>query len=284
MAKTTINDLIKQQMRSPTVEEIKKNPEKYRRMSEQMADIEWQMEIAPYMPKGAKIDPSKFRLHRLPESMRERGLNMKGFSVPEGAREGRTLDLPRGQGKIPADPGTVNIVGAINANNRTIAHEYRHQEGIGEESINRVIDLMRSQNQADLDNALYFLHDLEYRDFRRNFSFAKPEERANLQKEWKEVTNLYEGKGSKEALRKRIDKVFGGTIAYLNKAYQPSPFFKDLMGIKPTKEEKKITKELEKIIAKQKKDMKKSLLDAQRDFGGNTKKGRKANSLLPDAF
>jgi len=261
VAKTTINDLIKQQMKA----------------SEQMADIEFQMGVSPYMPKGAKIDPSKFRLHGLPKSLRETGLNMKGFSVPEGAREGRTLDLPRGQGKIPADPGTVNIVGASNATNRVIGHEYRHQEGIGEESINRVIDLMRVQNKDDLDGALYFLHDLEYRDFMRNFSFAKPEERANLQKEWKEVTNLYEGKGSKEALRKRIDKVFGGTIAYLNKAYQPSPLFKDLMGIKPTKEEKKSAKRMDKITDKQKKSMKKSLLDAQ-------KFGRKGASLLPDAF
>ena len=268
MAKTTINDLIKQQM-------------------QQMGDIEFQMGVSPYMPKGAKIDPSKFRLHRLPESMRELGLNTKGFSVREGAKEGKTLALPRGYGSVPADPGTVNILGAVNATNRTIGHEYRHQEGLESEEASRIVDLMTSQNKADLDNALYFLHDLEYRNFRRKFSFAKPEERANLEKEWKEVTNLYEGKGSKEDLRKRINKSFGSTIEnidFLVKGIQPSPSFKNLMGIKPTKEEKESAKRMDKIIAKQKQSMKKSLLDAQKDFGGNTAKGRKAMSLLPDAF
>lgn len=261
MAKTTINDLVKKQM-------------------QQMGDIEFQMGVSPHMPKGAKIDPSKFRLHRLPESMRELGLTTKGFSVSEDSIEGETLDLPRGYGSVPADPGTVNILGGLNATNRIIGHEYRHQEGLESERVSRIADLMTSQNQADLDNALYFLHDLEYRKFMRNFSFANPEKRARLQKEWKEVTNLYEGKGSKEDLRKRINKSFGYTIQNIDlsvKGIQPSPFFKDLMGIKPTREEKKSAKRMDKITAKQKKSMKKSLLDAQ-EFG------RKGASLLPDAF
>ena len=264
MAKTTINDLIKKQMQS----------------SKQMGDIEFQMGVSPYMPKGAKIDPSKFRLHRLPESMRELGLNKKGFSVSEDSREGATLALPRGYGSVPADPGTVNVLGVVNSTNRLIGHEYRHQEGLKSERVSRIVDLMTSQNQADLDNALYFLHDLEYQNFMRKFSFAEPEERASLQKEWKEVTNLYEGKGSKEDLKNRIKKSFGNTIKnihFSDKGIQPSPFFKDLMGIKPTKEEKKSAKRMDKIIAKQKQSMKKSLLDAQ-------KFERKGASLLPDAF
>ena len=258
--KTTISDLISQQM------------------NKQMGDIEFQMGVSPYMQKGAKINPDKFRLHRLPESMRELGLNMKGFSVRKDSKEGGTLDVPRGYGSVPADPGTVNILGAVNATNRTIGHEYRHQEGLKSERVSRMVDLITSQNQEDLDDSLHFLHDLEYRNFMQSFSFAKPEERGNLQKEWKEVTNLYKG-NDKNALKEHIKKRFKGDIESVLRRteFTPSATFKDFADIEPTRQEKKSAKRMDKITAKQQKKMKKSLLDAQ-------KKGRKGVSLLPDGF
>ena len=48
-------------------------------MGMQMGDIEYQMAIAHYMPKGAKIDPRAYRLHRTDDLPK---LGVLGFAVP----------------------------------------------------------------------------------------------------------------------------------------------------------------------------------------------------------
>ena len=92
--KTTISDLISQQM------------------NKQMGDIEFQMGVAPYMPEGSKIDPKKAKVHSLPPEYKDVDFNVKAFSVPEGYT-GKGYDLPYGRDniEIPAEPGTVIVIG-----------------------------------------------------------------------------------------------------------------------------------------------------------------------------
>lgn len=94
----------------------------------QMADIEFQMAIAPYTGYESPIDPSIARYHPLPEGANS---GLLGFStapdapnhyIPSasfGARGDKIM--------LPAESGTVNAVGAKGATPSTWAHEYSHQ-------------------------------------------------------------------------------------------------------------------------------------------------------------
>jgi hypothetical protein len=264
--KTTISNFISQQM------------------NKQMADVEFQMGIKPYMPEGSKIDPKKARVHALPPEYRDKDFNVKAFSVPEGYT-GEGYDLPYGRDRIeiPAESGTVNVIGAKQATNRLWGHEYRHQEDqdAGSEIRNRLVDMMMSQNKQDINDSVDLLKDEEFRRYKRMSRRSSPEELKEINKEWKEVQAIYNGK-DQSAIASRIKDRFGYELTMIERhdgqlTENQSPFYKGFMGIKPTRKEKKSAKRMDKIIAKQQKKMKKSLLDAQ-------KKGRKGASLLPDGF
>jgi len=119
----------------------------------QLGDAEFQLAVAPYMPKGSTIDPSRARLKAFPEEagVGPEGLNLKGVSTknvtdPEKLKSGKY----RGY-EVEFEPDTVTALEAANATPRVFAHEYRHFEDTdGLEIINRIQDLMASQNQDDL--------------------------------------------------------------------------------------------------------------------------------------
>lgn len=119
----------------------------------QLGDAEFQLAVAPYMPKGSTIDPSRARLKAFPEEagVGPEGLNLKGVSTknvtdPEKLKSGKY----RGY-EVEFEPDTVTALEAVNATPRVFAHEYRHFEDTdGIELVNRIQDLMASQNQDDL--------------------------------------------------------------------------------------------------------------------------------------
>lgn len=119
----------------------------------QFGDAEFQSSVAPYMPKGSTIDPSRARLQAFPKEagVGPEGLSLKGVSTknvtdPEQLKSGKY----RGY-ELDFEPDTVTAVEAANANPRVFAHEYRHFEDTdGLEMINRIQDLMASQNLEEL--------------------------------------------------------------------------------------------------------------------------------------
>jgi len=126
----------------------------------QLGDIEFQAAVAPYMPKGAKIDPSRARLKTFPiQEVDERYASDKGISwkgddyYPQKVRD---PTVPDGFQAISIDPNTVSAIQARNANPQVWAHEYKHFEELdgGSEYANRVMDIMASQNYDDVANSI----------------------------------------------------------------------------------------------------------------------------------
>jgi len=119
----------------------------------QAGDAEFQLSVAPYMPKGSTIDPSRARLKAFPkeagvgpEGLTLKGVSTKNITDPEQLKSGDY----RGY-EVEFEPDTVTALEAANANPRVFAHEYRHFEGTdGLEIINRIQDLMASQNSEEL--------------------------------------------------------------------------------------------------------------------------------------
>ena len=94
----------------------------------QMADIEFQMAVAPYSGYEGPIDPSIARYHSLPEGAQS---GLLGFSTPSEAANhyisAASFDAGGDEIMVPAEPGTVNVIGAKGATPATWAHEYSHQ-------------------------------------------------------------------------------------------------------------------------------------------------------------
>tara|TARA_R100000654_G_scaffold2135_3_gene7852 strand:+ start:661 stop:1461 length:801 start_codon:yes stop_codon:yes gene_type:complete len=132
----------------------------------QMGDIEFQTEVAPYMPSGSEIDPSRARLKAFPKEagigprgLTSMGISTKGVTNPELLKE-------RFEGyEIQYEPDTVTALEAANANPRVFSHEYRHFEGTDAdmELLNRVQDVMASQNKKDLTKNTRLLAAYAYR-------------------------------------------------------------------------------------------------------------------------
>jgi len=132
----------------------------------QGGDAEFQMEVAPYMPKGSTIDPSRARLKAFPKEagigpkgLTSMGISTKGVTDPELLKE-------RFEGyEIQYEPDTVSVLEAANANPRVFSHEYRHFEDTdaGMELLNRVQDVMASQNKKDLTETTRLLAAYAYR-------------------------------------------------------------------------------------------------------------------------
>jgi hypothetical protein len=128
----------------------------------QLGDTEFQTEVAPYMPKGAEIDPSRARLRRFPvqeiegEAAKDipRGLVWKGDDYY--TLKARDPNIPDGFQSMLIEPETVNVIQARNADPQVWAHEYKHLEDLdgGGEYTNRVMDLMSAQNYDDVVTAM----------------------------------------------------------------------------------------------------------------------------------
>jgi hypothetical protein len=155
-------DISKQKM---TAEELRKA----RVASEQMGDIEFQMEIAPYFDYAADIDPSKARYRGIEGLPGDVELTLGGFAVSEEDPNEpfSPSDLKPYQGRVkgvefevPVEPGTVNAVHS-KATPNIWAHEYRHQmkeDGNGE-TFNRLADAAVAQNEDDWDAAVTMWRD-----------------------------------------------------------------------------------------------------------------------------
>lgn len=119
----------------------------------QLGDAEFQLAVAPYMPKGSTIDPSRARVKAFPEEagVGPEGLNLKGVST-KNVTDPKKLKSGKYRGyEVEFEPDTVTALEAVNATPRVFAHEYRHFEDTdGIELVNRIQDLMASQNQDDL--------------------------------------------------------------------------------------------------------------------------------------
>ena len=133
-----------------------------RKQQEQMGDVEFQMDIAPYLGYSGEIDPTIARYHGWQGPGR---LNLGGFKVPDDfdpennpsdAAELRRYRYRGDDGEmvqIPIEAGTIN---AINdqATPQIWAHEYRHkQHPEMSEPHNRLADAVMAQTPADWDNA-----------------------------------------------------------------------------------------------------------------------------------
>jgi len=131
----------------------------------QLGDAEFQLAVAPYMPKGSTIDPSRARLKAFPK---EAGVGPEGAGI-KGMSTGNIKDpenpnlRQRYKGyELEVEPNTVTALEAVNANPRVFAHEYRHFEDTDAnmERLNRVQDIMTSQNRDDLAENVRLLADL----------------------------------------------------------------------------------------------------------------------------
>ena len=127
----------------------------------QLGDAEFQTRIAPYMPKGSTIDPSRARLRTYgPGIADEYGINIGGAANPHSEPVALPPLIKDGvEYEMVFEPNTVNVIEAVNATPRIWAHEYRHLEGSDagpkanrgdREAVNRVQDLLASQNKQDL--------------------------------------------------------------------------------------------------------------------------------------
>jgi len=160
-------DVTKQRM---TAEELRKA----RLASEQMGDIEFQMEIAPYFDYAGEIDPSIARYRGIKDLSGDVDLNLGGFYVsPEDPNDPYDkADLKPRTGRvqgvdieIPVEPGTVSAL-HTRATPNIWAHEYRHQmgeDGNGER-YNRLADAVVAQNEGDWESAVKMWRDQIYRD------------------------------------------------------------------------------------------------------------------------
>tara|TARA_R110000822_G_scaffold10032_1_gene38276 strand:+ start:175 stop:1029 length:855 start_codon:yes stop_codon:yes gene_type:complete len=129
----------------------------------QFGDFETRQEIAPYMPEGSNIDISKANLVPLFLKHREKGFDVKGISL-KGSNNPYRMEVPGG-GEIEAPGNKVSALGAVNANPRIWAHEFRHFEdlagsdsyGYNSEHTNRVLDLFAARSPSDFQKSINML-------------------------------------------------------------------------------------------------------------------------------
>jgi hypothetical protein len=154
-------DVMKQKM---TAEELRKA----RKASEEMADIEFEMEIAPYTNYTGPIDSSIARYRGFEGLSGDTDLSLGGFYVPpEDQNDPYTDEELKGYVgqvggvdlKTPTEPNTINAV-HNQATPNIWAHEYRHKEYPGlSEGQNRLIDGSMAMNESDWNNAVKMYRD-----------------------------------------------------------------------------------------------------------------------------
>lgn len=126
-----------------------------RKQSLDMADIEFQMALAPNLGYAGDIDPAVARYHALggtPDPVSVKG----AYRGPLEEGETPTKKGYSWEGeKIPIDYDTVNVMGADAAKPEIWAHEYRHrmQPTLSEKG-NRLGDAATAQNSRQWDSAV----------------------------------------------------------------------------------------------------------------------------------
>lgn len=139
-------------------------------MSMDMADSDFQAEVAPYLGYEGEIDPSIAEF--VPTPGMDAQSTLQGAYVSE---KGKSKKIPyRGDDgrrqSIELQPGKVNAVGARSANPKVWGHEYKHAEDTdGSETYNRMQDLTASQNEGDFSSSLQMILDDEMSRIRRNY-------------------------------------------------------------------------------------------------------------------
>ena len=135
-----------------------RNQKWQRHMAEQMGDIEFQMDVAPYLNYKGPIDPAiaKLRTTENPDDM----VNTMGvYARPENPPE--KIDVSMGEEDpeyVSVMPGTVNVVNPRNARPNIWGHEYRHLQkndtgSYSGERDNRLVDAFNAQNTSDFREA-----------------------------------------------------------------------------------------------------------------------------------
>ena len=202
----------------------------------QLGDQEFAAEVQRYMPEGVQIDPTRARLKSLPPEagVGPLGLTLKGISNPGPDPAYTTFK----DFQYEFEPNTVSAVEAVNATAPLFAHEYRHLMDLdGPEMINRVQDLMASQNYKELRDNLRGLSDFAYSfEDRRIDGTQAAKDRmdnyynASFDQEEKYVVDAIENL-LKENSVKSMMYVFRDEI----KNARVSPFYRDLMEKGPEK-------------------------------------------------
>ena len=144
----------------------------------QLGDAEFQTAVQDRMPEGADpVDPSRFRHHDYDIPGKSMDLDVAGTYITPNSPEvrNRTVRTRYGDYSLPAEPDTVNTYGLGN-NLATIAHEYRHRQGLeglppgkagptsrsyganadSAEYLNTIQDLMGVENERELRKELQF--------------------------------------------------------------------------------------------------------------------------------
>jgi hypothetical protein len=133
-------DVTKQRM---TAEELRKA----KRASEQMGDVEFQMDVAPYLNYKGPIDPSIARF--IGDTGKKTDSGLGGFI---GMGNNETF---YDNGKPIVTDDEKGSVYYADASPKTIGHEYRHlQNEYGSELTNREYDAYNAQNKGDWDEAV----------------------------------------------------------------------------------------------------------------------------------
>lgn len=153
--------------RESTLAKILRDPERYRRMSEDMGDMEFQMAIAPYMNYKGDIDPAKSRTHMLHPSVGRFGPGQSWttrgmYSYPQNKEFTKEFPIPNPVSETDKtilfniEPDTVNTFGAPAAKPTVQAHEYLHEnlKKDADESDVRLIGAWNAQNEDDWDDSV----------------------------------------------------------------------------------------------------------------------------------
>ena len=234
-------------------------------MGMQMGDIEFQMAIAPYMPKGAKIDPRAYRLHRTDDLPK---LGALGFAVPYNTPEKQlknykekgmlaSTTFGKEQYSFPAEPDTVNILGTKYSTPQILAHEYRHLENLDRffgkdiqdlpakdivayhskgdrrEVNNRILDLRFAQKHEDILSALNYLINRDFRILMIDRAKASTEEeKEKIQNKINKLYKLYSSTSKQSELdKKQIKKIDPELKEYFKDSYSELLDAYDRQGI-----------------------------------------------------
>lgn len=145
-----------------------------RQMFEAMVNSEFQAEVAPNLGYSGPIDPSVARWHSLPTT---RPTSLKGFQVPENARDTGSYSYGSGRNRIevPQEPGTVNTVN-VHATPVIWAHEYRHAQypDLSERG-NRIHDGYYAQDESDWKEAVGLWQDYIWNTTREKIPYEEAE-------------------------------------------------------------------------------------------------------------
>jgi len=174
----------------------------YRKINEQMGDIEFQADVNPLMGPGMSADPSKANMIQS-----NRMLNLQGYYVPEKSSEKlkkmrRERYQFRGE-KFPMEPDSVNVFPHA-ARPQTWAHEFNHRERpLNSEKDTRILDAMFAVTKDQYAEAL----DMYQQYIREPDINVAQKELINTLRRWDRVGQSHEGKHTEGEPRfwKRLD-------------------------------------------------------------------------------